>query len=165
MDSPTPQPAVESTLKPSTAILNQFTGYLKQEFFTDSGCVNPYKTIFTASGRCIDYLGSKYNDANSSSITQFTIVGNQVVKDVAYYSGLGCHVLEDQYTHYTTSTTCELYPHGSEGNDYRNDLYVTQSFVEGTANPTWSFVGVVSTRYYIREIRFYLKYNYWKPPI
>jgi hypothetical protein len=147
MDSPTPLPAVMPTLNPSTAIVNNFNGYLKQEFFTDSSCTHPYKTVFTASGRCIDSSANQYNSADSSKITQFTIDGNQVFKDVAYFSDLGCGVLEYQYTESITFASCSPYPDWSNGGEDRRDLYVMQSFVTGTATPTWTFVGIIFSRF------------------
>ena len=147
MDSPTPMPALVPSLQPSTAIVSNFTGYLKQEFFTDSDCSHPYKTTFTASGRCVDTLANQYYNSNFSEITQFTIVKNQVVKDISYYSGLGCQEFRYQATASTTSTTCSLFPYISEGSDYRTDLYAIQSFVVGTATPTVPFVGIISSRY------------------
>ena len=141
MASPTPRPALVPTSEPTRAIVRQFSGYLQQEFFTDSGCVHPYKTIFTASGQCSSHLASNSNSpysnqANYSKIVQFTIAGNQVFRDVAYYSDLSCQALEYRYTESTTSTSCSPYPYWSDGLDARRDLYVVQSFVLGTATPS-----------------------------
>ena len=149
MTSPTQRPALVPSSEPTRAIVRQFSGYLQQEFFTDSGCVHPYKTIFTASGQCSSHLASNslYNQANYSEIVQFTISGNQVFRDVAYYSDLSCQALAYRYTASTTSTSCSPYPYWSDGLDARRDLYVVQSFVTGTATPSVPQVGIITNRY------------------
>lgn len=135
----------QPTLQPTVAVVNQFTGYLKQEFFTDSACLHPYKTVFSSSGQCYNTLANYYNGYNSSRITQYTFSNNQVIKNIGYYTGLNCQVLQSQYSESTTPTTCSLYPYSSEGSDSLT-LYAVQSFVPGTATPSVPEVGIVANR-------------------
>jgi hypothetical protein len=141
--SPTPMPAVVPTALPTLAIVEEFTGYLKREFFTDSACLQPYKTLFVASGRCRDYV---YTGGDFSQIHQFTILDGQVTHDVGHYSGLGCQVLEGQFTESTTPTTCSRSDNRTNGGYPRTDLYMIQTFLAGNATPSVSKVGIVQDR-------------------
>ena len=144
--SPTPMPAVVPTAQPTLAIVNEFTGYLKREFFTDSACLQPYKTLFVASGRCRDYT---HPSGNSSEIHQFTILNNQVIHDVGFYSGFGCQIQDGQFTESTTPTACSPSDYRTNGGYSRADLYMIQTFLAGKATPSVSKVGIIQDRYVV----------------
>ena len=138
-----PSAATAPTLQPTVAVVQQFTGYLKQEFFTDSSCLQPFKTVFSSSGQCFNTLSGQFN---SSELRQYDVVGNQVVKNVVYYNGLDCKEFSFQGSAVVTPTTCSLYPYWSDGGDSRQDLYSIQSFVPGTATPSVPYTGIITSR-------------------